>query len=250
MTRGRRKKKRRRQRTLLFVIQFVSTSVLPLLLHFGRRRFFGDPFLCVFPLRRLVNVANFRRGDERASTLFSFSFPSFDPFVANFRESSEGWWQSFLRSPLAKGRFKCQIFWKCKQVESPSVSRIGRGSVIFSPFFRESKVSAVLIAKRLDPAAWKRRELSWHSATSKISLCTIWATNPCRPWIFLEYHDILDYFKLTDKLFDNWQLLYFIRECKWWQYITIYIYIYIIYFNSVSISIHKLNLKYNSFINQ
>lgn len=33
-------------------------------LHFGRRRFFGVLFLCVFPQRRLVNVANFRRGGE------------------------------------------------------------------------------------------------------------------------------------------------------------------------------------------
>lgn len=47
-----------------------SSSVLSLLLLFGRRQFFGDSFLCVFPQRRLVNVANFRHAGERASTLF------------------------------------------------------------------------------------------------------------------------------------------------------------------------------------
>lgn len=54
------------------VFQFLP--VLPYApLHFGRRRFFGVPFLCVFPLRRLVNVANFRCGSGRA-TVVSFLF--------------------------------------------------------------------------------------------------------------------------------------------------------------------------------
>lgn len=52
------------------------SSVPPLFLHFGRRRFFGDSFLCVFPQRRLVNVANFRHARERASTLFFLSSAS------------------------------------------------------------------------------------------------------------------------------------------------------------------------------
>lgn len=44
------------------------------------------------------------------------------------------------RREVACARIKCQIFWKCKQVESPSVPVSGHGSPIFSPFFCESKV--------------------------------------------------------------------------------------------------------------
>lgn len=75
MTRGQRKTAQKKTTNFVICHPVSSTSsVLPLPLHFGRRRFFGDSFLCVFPQRRLVNVANFRRGGERASTLlFLFS---------------------------------------------------------------------------------------------------------------------------------------------------------------------------------
>lgn len=144
MTRSQRKKIQKGQQTLLSVIQFLLVLSHHSSLHFGRRRFFGDPFLCVFPQRRLVNVANFRRGDERGSILF-FLFSASTLLSRTFEEDHPKG-----GGALARTRFECQIFWKrCKQVESPSVSVSERDSVIFSPFFRESKVSVVLIANRL-----------------------------------------------------------------------------------------------------
>lgn len=123
----------KRRRTLLSVIQFLPVlTCAPL--HFGGRRFFGVPFLCVFPQRRLVNVANFRFGGGRASLRPLLSSRRFDPFVANFRESPP-----LPRREVACARIKCQIFWKCKQVESPSVPVSGHGSAIFSPFFTNRK---------------------------------------------------------------------------------------------------------------
>lgn len=143
MTRGRRNTSRKRGRTLLSVIQF-----LPVLAyaphHFDCRQFFGVPFLCVFPQRRLVNVANFRCDGGRASIL-SFLLSASTLLSQNFRATP--------RREVACARIKCQIFWKCKQVESPSVHVSGHESAIFSLVFLRAESSAVLIAKRLDLAA-------------------------------------------------------------------------------------------------
>lgn len=104
MTRGRRKAIQKRGRTLLSVNQFLPVlAYAPL--YFDRRRFFGVLFLCVFPQRRLVNVANFRCDGGRASilsflffasTLLSQTFESY-PKGGSARESSVKYFGSVNR---------------------------------------------------------------------------------------------------------------------------------------------------------
>lgn len=144
------KKRQKRVRTLLSVIQFLPVlAYTPL--YFGRRRFFGVLFLCVLPQRRLVNVANFRCDGGRASIL-SFLFFASTLLSQTFESYPKG-------GSASATRIKCQIFWKCKQVESPSVP-VSSTDLPFSLVFLRVQSSVVLIAKRLDPAARKGRELS------------------------------------------------------------------------------------------
>lgn len=63
------------------------------------------------------------------------SFPFSPPLRPFCRKLSR-----VTRREVACARIKCQIFWKCKQVESPSDPVSGHGSAIFSPFFCELKV--------------------------------------------------------------------------------------------------------------
>jgi len=79
---------------------------------------------------------------------------------------------SRIKGRNSRARIKCQIFWKCKQVEAHPFS-FGARICYFLSVFLLVESSVVLIAKRLDPAVRKGWELSWHSGTSKISLCTI-----------------------------------------------------------------------------
>lgn len=195
-----------KRRTNFVICHPVSSSfVLSLLLLFGRRQFFGDSFLCVFPQRRLVNVANFRHAGKRASTLFFL--PSASTLLSwTFENHSKGIndraYDSNVKYFESVNRWKVYPFLFVSE---------GDGSVIFSPFFRESKVFAVLIANCLDPAALRRRELSWHSATSEIALSErqIRAIRGFSPNITK-----FPYFKRTDRLFDNWRQLslYFIVQ--------------------------------------
>lgn len=89
----------------------------------------------------------------RRWTSLSPSFPFSPPLRLFCRKLSR-----VTRREVA--RIKCQIFWKCKQVESPSVPVSGHVSAIFPLFFLRVESSAVLIAKRLDPVVRKGRELS------------------------------------------------------------------------------------------
>lgn len=146
MTRGRRKAAKK---STNFVICHPVLAYTPL--YFGRRRFFGVSFLCVFPQRRLVNVANFRCDGGRASIL-SFLFFASTLLSQTFESYPKG-------GSASATRIKCQIFWKCKQVESLSVPVSGT-NLPFSLVFLRVQSSVVLIAKRLDPAARKGRELS------------------------------------------------------------------------------------------
>lgn len=114
-------------------------------LHFGRRRFFGVPFLCVFPQRCLVNVANFRRGSGRVSLSFLLR-PN--PFVANFRELVEG--EDSTRESNVK-YFGNVNRWKVH----PFPFR-GARSCHFLFSFSASRKFHGLNRERLDPAATKK----------------------------------------------------------------------------------------------
>jgi len=72
-----------------------------------------------------------RTSDAAVSELPSFPFSSpFQPFCCKLSRA--------IQREESRARIKCQIFWKCKQVESPSAPVSGHGSAIFSPFFCES----------------------------------------------------------------------------------------------------------------
>lgn len=131
MTRGRRKAAQKRSRTLLSVIRF-----LPVLAYVRSSPFRPSPIFRR-PLFMCFSATVSRQRRELPTRQWA-SLPFLSPSPRSFCPRT---FESQSKGGGEHARIKCQIFWKCKQVESPSVSISRRGSVIFFRLFRDSKVS-------------------------------------------------------------------------------------------------------------
>lgn len=132
MTRGRRNKRHKKEDEVCYLSSsFFQFWLTPLSIS-AVADFSASPFYVFF--RNGVSSTS-RTSDATVGEPPSFPFSS--PLRLFCRKLSR-----VTRREVARARIKCQIFWKCKQVESPSVPVSGPAeSAVFSPFFCESKIS-------------------------------------------------------------------------------------------------------------
>lgn len=187
---------------MLSVIQFLLVlAYAPL--HFGRRRFFGVSFLRVFPQRRLVNVANFRRGRCTAplapslpsspsdSTLLS---PTFESRPTRRREGARREYESSVKYFGSVNRWKVYLF-------PFGAARLSSLRHFLSGFStRAESFATVLITNALT-----RQHEKYESKVVKLDTYSNEQNFTLRsaPFDFLSAPNLFYFFQRNDRLFNN-----------------------------------------------